>query len=151
MKISRLGKDDADAMAALNRVFGAAFDEPEEYVGHWDNDQALAERLADTNVVALVAQEGDRVIGGLTAYLLHKLEAPRSELFIYDLAVDAAHRRRGVATALLEEAQRVAGKAGAYIAFIGADEGDEPPVTLYRKLSVREQMAHFFDLPTRSD
>ena len=37
------------------------------------------------------------MIGGLVAYVLPKFEQARSEIYLYDLAVDAAHRQRGVA------------------------------------------------------
>jgi hypothetical protein len=40
----------------------------------------------------LVAIEGEKVIGGLVAYELDKFERMRREIYIYDLAVDAAHR-----------------------------------------------------------
>ncbi|MGI9404951.1 MAG: hypothetical protein ACR2O4_01155 [Hyphomicrobiaceae bacterium] len=37
-----------------------------------------------------------QVIGGLVAYELKKFEQERSEIYIYDLAVAAEHRRKGV-------------------------------------------------------
>jgi len=38
----------------------------------------------------------------LAAYELRKFEQERSEVYIYDLAVASAHRREGIATALIE-------------------------------------------------
>lgn len=54
------------------------------------------------------------VVGGLAAYVLPMFEQERSEVYIYDLAVDDAYRRRGIATALIRGLQRVAAERGAY-------------------------------------
>ena len=81
-----------------------------------------------------------RSIGGLAAYELKKFEQERSEVYIYDLAVDAAHRRKGVATALIRTLGEAARKRGAYVMFVQADIGeeDEAANALYRKLVVRD-------------
>lgn len=44
-----------------------------------------------------------KVVGGLVAYELEKFEQDRREIYIYDLAVLESHRRKGVATRLIEE------------------------------------------------
>ena len=76
-------------------------------------------------------------IGGLAAYELKKFEQERSEIYIYDLAVAAAHRRNGVATALIRTLGETARKRGACIMFVQADTGEEdaPANALYRKLA----------------
>ncbi len=84
-----------------------------------------------------------RSSGGLAAYELKKFEQPRSELYIYDLAVAAAHRRQGIATALIHALQKIAAARGAYVIFVQADAGDEPAVALYSKLGSREEVLHF--------
>jgi aminoglycoside 3-N-acetyltransferase I len=72
-----------------------------------------------------------------------QFEQPRSEIYIYDLAVAAAHRRQGIATALIQELKRIAAARGAYVIFVQADLGDEPAIALYTKLGVREDVLHF--------
>ncbi|NNC47565.1 MAG: GNAT family N-acetyltransferase [Sphingomonas sp.] len=151
MKIRRLGKDDAAAMEELNALFAEVFEMPDEYVGRWLDRSALAVRLNDPNIWVLTAEEADRVIGGLTAYMLPKMEAPVSELFVYDLAVASDRQRQGVGTAILEEACKLAGAAGARLAIIEAEPDDAAPLSLYRKLATSEEIAHHFNLPTRCD
>ena len=94
----------------------------------------------------LAAMQDGGVIGGLAAYELKKFEQERSEIYIYDLAVDAAHRRRGVATALIRELQHIAAARGAWVIFVQADYGDDPAIALYTKLGAREEVLHF-DIP----
>lgn len=83
------------------------------------------------------------VIGGLAAYELQKSEQERSEIYIYDLAVAAAHRRQGIATALIRQLQNIAAARAAYVIFVQADIDDAPAIALYTKMGVRENIAHF--------
>jgi len=88
------------------------------------------------------------VVAGLAAYELRKFEQERSEIYIYDLAVAAAHRRKGIATALIRELQGIATERGAYVIFVQADVIDSAAIALYSKLGVREDVLHF-DIPPR--
>ena len=83
------------------------------------------------------------MVGGIAAYVLHKFERERSEIYIYDLAVLEAHRREGIATAMILELKRVAAERGAYVVYVQADLVDAPAVALYTKLGVREDVLHF--------
>lgn len=146
MIIRRLGPADVAAMRALNGVYGAAFDDPVTYRIDQPDDVWLARQLAKDGNILLVAEIDGAIVGGLTAYELPKFEAARSEIYLYDLAVDAAHRRRGIASALIAELQHIAADIGAWAVFVQADYGDDPAVALYTKLGVREDVMHF-DLP----
>lgn len=141
--LRRLGPADVPLLRALNALFGEAFGDRETYGGEPPADAYLEGLLAKEHVVVLAALAGDEVVGGLVAYELDKLERARRELYVYDLAVAARHRRRGVATALLEHLRESAAGRGAWVVFVQADRGDEPAVALYAKLGVREEVLHF--------
>lgn len=106
--VRRLGSDDVAGMRALNALYSDAFCEPENYAEQPPSDDWLLARLADPAIVALIAEDGGQVIGGLTGYVLAKLEQARSEIYIYDLAVAESHRRQGIATALIDALQPIA-------------------------------------------
>jgi aminoglycoside 3-N-acetyltransferase I len=99
--------------------------------------------LGSEYFIALVAMANNSVVGGIAAYELPKFEQERSEIYIYDLAVAETHRRHGIATALIEELQKIAAARGAYVIFVQADIGDAPAVKLYSKLGTREDVLHF--------
>lgn len=145
-RIRRLGRDDVAGMRALNAMFAEAFEDPEHYAGNRADDDYLAAMLARPDVIALAAVDADQTIGGLVAYVLPKLEQQRSEVYIYDLAVVEARRRKGIATALIDQVRRIAADISGWVVYVQADYGDEPAVALYTKLGTREDVMHF-DIP----
>jgi aminoglycoside 3-N-acetyltransferase I len=145
----QLSAADLAGMKALLRLFGDAFEDPEHYQSAVPSDAYLLSLLRDSTFFAVVALDQDRTtIGGLAAYELRKFEQERSEVYIYDLAVDARHRRRGVATALIRTLGEAARKRGAYIMFVQADIGEEDQAAnaLYKKLASEMIVAHHYDI-----
>jgi aminoglycoside 3-N-acetyltransferase I len=141
--IHLLAPDDVVLMEAMLTTFGEAFGEVDTY-GRSRPSAAYLERLLGSDYfIALAALKSGQVVGGIAAYELHKFEQERSEIYIYDLAVGAAHRREGIATALILELKRIAAARGAYVIFVQADLGDVPAITLYTKLGTREDVLHF--------
>lgn len=145
--VRELGAGDVATMEALLTLFGDVFDDVPTYSGNRPDADYLARLLGSTGFIAIAALKDDHIVGGLAAYVLHKFEQARSEIYIYDLAVSDAHRREGVATALIEELQTIAAARGAYVIFVQADYGDEPAIALYTKLGVREDVLHFDIVP----
>lgn len=138
-----LGADDVGLMRDLLGVFGEAFEDVETYCTAQPDSAYLRRLLASHSFIALAAFDGEAVVGGLAGYELRKFERERSEIYIYDLAVAASHRRRGIATSLIEQLRRIATARGAWVVFVQADLGDEPAIALYSKLGVREDVLHF--------
>jgi aminoglycoside 3-N-acetyltransferase I len=141
--LRRLGTGDVPLVRKLNALFGDAFAEPETYTAEPPTDSYLEGLLAKEHVVVLVALAAEEVIGGLVAYELDKFERARRELYIYDLAVNSEHRRRHVATTLIEHLREIAARRGAWVVYVQADHGDDPAIALYEKLGVREEVLHF--------
>ena len=141
--LRRLVPDDVPLLRALNALFGAAFEEAATYGGAPPTDAYLADLLGKEQVIALVALAGGAVAGGLVAYEFDKFERMRREIYVYDLAVAMAHRRRGIATALLGRVREIAAARGAWVVYVQADPQDVAAVALYTKLGVREEVLHF--------
>jgi aminoglycoside 3-N-acetyltransferase I len=143
IRVQRLRAGDVVLLREMLAMFGEAFGEVETFAVARPSAAYLARVLGSETVVALVAVAGDRVVGGLVAYELQKLEQERSEMYIYDLAVAEGYRRRGIATALIREVQRIGAARGAWVAFVQADYVDPPAIALYTKLGTREEVLHF--------
>lgn len=132
-------------MTAMLQLFEEVFEDPTNY-GAKPSAAYLERLLASDTFIAIAALEDKRVVAGLAAYELRKFEQERSEIYIYDLAVAESHRRRGLATALIERLQEIAAGRGAWVIFVQADYGDDPAVALYTRLGTREDVMHF-DIP----
>jgi aminoglycoside 3-N-acetyltransferase I len=150
--IQRLRPDDVNLVPGLLHMFGQAFEDETTFSVGRPDLAYLQKLLARPDVIALAAlRESDgqtQVVGGLVAYELQKIEQPRSEIYIYDLAVDTHHRRQGIATGLIEALQPIAQACNAWVIYVQADYGDDPAVALYNKLGVMEEVMHF-DIPVR--
>ena len=146
MEVVHVTSGDPAHFEAMLDVFGRGFDDVETY-GKARPGRAYTERLlANEHFIGLAALKEGEVAGALAAYVLPKFEQERSEVYIYDLAVLEAHRRQGIATALIRKLQEIAGERGAYVIFVQADHGDDPAIALYTKLGIREDVLHF-DIP----
>jgi len=146
--IRRISPGDVALLEGLLTVFGDAFEDPETYSRARPSADYQKRLLGSDTFIALAALKGGVVVGGLAAYELRKFEQERSEIYLYDLAVAATHRREGIATALIRELQAIAAERGAYVIYVQADKVDAPAIVLYSKMGVREDVLHF-DIPPR--
>ncbi len=148
LSYKKLEPTDLTILRELNLVFADAFGDQKTHLSNRPSDYYLTQLLSRPTFIALAALEGSRVVGGLIAYVLEKYEQERSEIYIYDLAVDEAFRRRGIARALIERLQSMAKDYGAWAIFVQADKVDTPAVRLYESMGVSEEPIHF-DIPVK--
>lgn len=138
-----LAPGDVALMHAMSTMFGEAFEDRETYACARPRPTYLERLLASDHFIALVALKRDNVVGAIAAYELVKFEQERSEIYIYDLAVDAHHRRQGIATALILELKKIAAARKAWVIFVQADAVDAAAIALYRRLGTGEDVLHF--------
>ena len=139
----KLGAQDVPTLKQLLRVFGEAFNDLNAYQSATPRDEYLRSLLAKQNFIVLVALADDRVVGGLVAYVLEKFEQERLEIYIYDLAVAEQHRRKGIATKLINDLRQIARERRAYVIYVQADRSDDAAIKLYESLGTKEEVFHF--------
>ena len=137
---------DQTLFARMLDLFGEVFDDHTTYGTKRPAPAYIDTLLGNPSFVGLVALDGERVVGALAAYELPKFEQARSEFYIYDLAVAETHRRKGIATDLIEAIREIARSRGGWVVMVQADHGDDAPIALYSKLGRREDVLHF-DIP----
>lgn len=64
------------------------------------------------------------------------------EMFLYELAVDEAHRGRGVGTALVQALADLARAAGCYGMWVLTDDDNEAALGTYRRGGATEESPH---------
>lgn len=147
--IRQLSPADTALARELVAVFGAAFEDEATYNPKASSDDYLMKLLAREHFIALVALVEGKVVGGIAAYEMEKLEQERSEIYLYDLAVLESHRRRHVATQLINALREIAVDRGAWVLYVQADQRDDPAIALYTGLGTREDVMHFDIVPEK--
>lgn len=128
--IRQLQRTDVPLMGGMLTVFGDAFKEADTYTGAPPSAAYLKRLLGGSHLIALAATRDGVVVGGLVAYVLQKFEQERTEIYIYDIAVAEAHRRQGIATALIGKLKTLAAVRNAYTIYVQADRADAPATAL---------------------
>jgi aminoglycoside 3-N-acetyltransferase I len=142
----QLMSSDVLQLKELLKVLGQAFNEIETYQDAVPSNEYLQALLSKPHFITVIATTEDEIVGGLVAYELEKFEQDRREIYIYDLAVSEPHRRKGVATGLINKLKGLAKERKAYVIFVQADPGDDPALKLYESLGTKEDVYHF-DIP----
>ncbi len=146
--IRRLGAPDIELARRAFAMMAAVFDEAEPrpldatYVGGL---------LARREFWALAALLDGEPVGALTAHVLPMTRAEARELFIYDLAVQPAHQRRGIGRALIGALLDRAAEEGIPVAFVPADEEDGHALEFYRALGGAEAPVRIFTFDATPD
>lgn len=134
----------ATSRAAV-RLLGRVFEAP----GRRPGDAWLRRVLARRDFFGFAALQGGVVVGALTGFVLPHTQHERWELFIYDVAVDPRHQRRGVGRALLDATRSLARRRGATVVFVLADDEDTHALDFYSALggAAAKVTAFTFDVP----
>jgi ribosomal protein S18 acetylase RimI-like enzyme len=95
---------------------------------------AGARLLSDERTFYVVAFHGDRAVGYVYAHELLRRHGDRAMLFVYDLGVEEVFRRRGIATELMRELERIGRSRGLRSGFVLTNASNEPAMAFYRSL-----------------
>ena len=96
----------------------------------WDAAEG-ARFLANPDCLFLLAEAGDLPIGFLTAYRLQRFDRHRAEVQLYEIGVDDAWQRHGVARALIAELGRWCRAVGATEYWVITEADNIPANALY--------------------
>lgn len=109
-------------------------------------DAHLQSLLTKENFFAVVATVEEKIIGGLTVYVLDQYYAEKPLAYLYDLAVLPAYQRRGVGTALIAFTHAYCREKGFEEMFVQADDPDRYALQFYRstKPTNEEAVVHFY-------
>jgi aminoglycoside 3-N-acetyltransferase I len=137
--IKRLEADDAAQAEKTVRAFKAA----SRSLG------SLETFLRNPANYLLVAEAGGEAVGFLMAYRLERADREAGQMFVYEVDVAAASRRRGVARALLEAILALARAEGMFEAFVLTSRSNAGARSLYARTGgkVEDDSAVLFVYP----
>jgi len=148
VRIRPLRPEDMDALAGFWRdmasdplVSDRVYPPTEENVARW-RSWVLEVHEEEGGHVLVAEAEGVGPVGFVLfrSRVERPLWTPRRTAIIYDLYVRPDWRRRGIGTALLEEAMKIVMQEGATHVRISVLADNEPALRLYKKLGFREYM-----------
>jgi ribosomal protein S18 acetylase RimI-like enzyme len=101
--------------------------------------------LADEGTIFLAAFQGAQPIGFVFGYELPRRHGAPSILFIYELEVNEAARRQGIATRLMTELEGIARSRGITEGFVLTEPDNGAANTLYESLGGQRSEAVMWD------
>ena len=142
IEIKKLNELDLDKFIELIRVFEDVF-EMENF--NIPDDDYLQKLLEKEDFFVFAATLKNRVVGGLTCYVLQQYYSKLPLVYIYDLAVKTKLQRQGIGTNLIAKVNEYCKEIGMEEVFVQADRIDDYAIDFYRKTGgTEEDVVHFY-------
>jgi aminoglycoside 3-N-acetyltransferase I len=126
----RLGQSDTELAFAMFSAMACAFGEPFRS----PSPDYVARLLSRNDFWAVAALVDGRPIGGLTAFSLPLTCTESMELFIYDIAVQPEHQRRGIGRQLVQQVRELAAENNIMTTWVPAENEDGHALEFYRSI-----------------
>lgn len=107
--------------------------------------------LAYEETIFLAAFQGTEPVGFVFGYELARRHGDPSTLFVYELEVEAAFRRQGIASALMVELGQIARSRGIREGFVLTEADNDAANELYRSLGGTATETVMWDLKYTGD
>jgi aminoglycoside 3-N-acetyltransferase I len=142
IKIEKLSLNDISKFKELIRLF--------EYVFEMKNfkipdDIYLEQLLKKDDFFVFVAVLDNKVVGGLTSYIMQQYYSKSPFVYLYDLAVKTEFQRQGIGKKLIEANNNYCKDIGAEVVMVQADEADDYAIDFYRSTGATGQKVIHFD------
>ena len=142
--VRELRHDDIDEFIQLVRLFEEVFETKDFILPAVEYLQVL---LGKEDFKVFVVEIDDRVVAGLTGYILHTYITTGAYFYVYDLAVKAQYQRRGLGTKLITTVKEHFRNTNVVEVFVQADREDDYALEFYRSTGGIEQDVVGFSYP----
>lgn len=111
-------------------------------------DEHLKKVLGKADFDVFVALLNDKVVGGITTYIIDQYYSEKPLAYIYDLAVDIRLQRQGIGKQLILFVNKYYTEKGFEEVYVQAEKEDKHAVSFYRntKPSGEEEVNYFYYL-----
>ena len=129
--------ESAKEFQGLLKVFREVFDWEES---EFPNSSYLSNLLENPQLLVLIAKVEDKIVGGLTAYVLPGYQTKKSSIFIYDLGVATSFQRQGIGKSLIDKLLDYAKNHQIQDVFVDTElEDNEDALAFYQKTGFDSQ------------
>lgn len=141
-QIEKLNSDDIDKFVQLIEVFEDIFEMKNFKM---PDILYLQELLKKNDFFVFVATSENKVVGGLTSYVMHQYYSSSPLVYIFDLAVKREFQRQGLGKMLIKANNDHSRSIGAETVMIQADLEDEHAIEFYKSTGAMGQDVINFD------
>jgi aminoglycoside 3-N-acetyltransferase I len=136
MEIKKLANNETKAFRNLIEIFNEVFENDKEI----PNNDYLRDLLSKPNFIVFVAMINNKVIGGLSGYVLEMYNSTQPDFYIYDIAVLPDFQKRGIGRMLINSIIDYCNLNGFKEIFVQAEMEDSEAIAFYRKTKVSSEM-----------
>jgi aminoglycoside 3-N-acetyltransferase I len=140
--ISFLSSEASQDFAQLIKIFEVVFEMP---LFELPSQAHLQQLLTKKDFWVLVAKHDDKVVGGLTVYVLHRYYSTKPIAYIYDVGVSEAYQRQGIGKKLIAYVNQYCKTNSFEEVYVEAETADSDAVQFYRATPVSHELqaTHF--------
>ncbi len=142
IELKKLSPQDIDDFSDLIRIFQIVFE-----MNNFEkpDEKHLQSLLNKPDFFTLVAKYDNKVLGGLTVYILHRYYSTKPIAYIYDMGVLADYQRKGIGKKLITFLTNYCQENGFEEAFVQAEADDTQAVNFYKTTSYSNELqaTHF--------
>lgn len=136
MVIKKLDHNEVPDFRNLVEIFKAVFENEEQIPGN----EHLGRLLSNPDFIVFVVKLNNRVVGGLTLYVLHSYYGTKPMAYMYDVGISPEFQGRGLGKALIAEVCRYCKDNGFEDAYVEAESDDIDAVNFYRNTKFSSEM-----------
>jgi len=141
VKIEKLNHTDIEKFTELIFLFEDVFEMKDFKIPPREH---LEQLLNKQDFFVFVALLNDRVVGGLTSYIMQQYYSTAPLVYIFDLAVKQDVQYRGIGKKLIAGNNEYCRSIGAEAVMVQADEADDHAIKFYRSTGATgENVIHF--------
>ncbi len=129
IKISKLSPNNISEFKQLINIFKTVFELNNEKT---TNNQHLEYLLNKEDFFVIIGQQGEKVVGGLTVYVMHRYFSDNPIAYVYDVGVLPEYQRKGIGNKLMSFLTSYCKLNGFEDVFVEAEADDTQAVNFYK-------------------
>jgi ribosomal protein S18 acetylase RimI-like enzyme len=141
-QIEKLNSEDIDKFIQLIEVFEDVFEMKNFKM---PDILYLQELLKKPDFFVFVATSENKVVGGLTSYIMHQYYSSSPLVYIFDLAVKREFQRQGLGKMLIKANNEHSQSISAETVMVQADLEDEHAIEFYKSTGAKGMDVIHFD------
>jgi aminoglycoside 3-N-acetyltransferase I len=136
MEIKKLNHNEVSEFRNLVEIFKEVFENEEPI----SENEHLSKLLSNPDFLVFIVKENEKVLGGLTIYVLHRYYGTKPVAYIYDVGITPDRQGQGLGKLLISEVCKYCKDSEFEDAYVEAESDDVDAINFYRKTRFSNEM-----------